>query len=567
MKKYSVQAENLMTEFPNKKIGLHPCTFSIEANSMVAILGPTGCGKSTLLKTLAGIIPNSSGKIFIAGKELDANYESLKTHIGFVPQHDHDAIHFDLTVQQCLTYSARIRLPDMSIIEQDIKIMSILKRLNIHLVKDSSIRDLSGGQQKRVSIAVELLIDPMVLFLDEPTSPLDPQTIAEFLENLRELTKTGTTIIMVTHKPEDLRYMDECIFMGVGGYLVYKGSTNSVVSHFNKSNILEVYKMLNSSSVAQLAQKFFLENQVIQKSSKWTDLKFESDRNINYFSQFHYLSLRYALRKINDFKSTLITIAQAPIIAMLMVFIFPGINHIVLFFIAISAIWFGTNNAAKEIVSELPYKSYDSSIYTRERMYNLGIVPYILSKLVVLSLIGVIQSIVFIGILYFHFYNTTVPLEDFTSIFLWMSFTIVVSSLFGLVLSAFSRNNEQVMSIIPIALIPQIMISGVIVKISGILFIEPLSYFTIARWSTTGLARIQPKMQDSIMFPSGLSIDPLRTNMGSTFENSLSFSSSSIEFESYIFLIQAFFFFLLIYLKLRDRDLYRNNYIERKNKR
>jgi ABC-type transport system involved in cytochrome bd biosynthesis fused ATPase/permease subunit len=98
MNQISVQAVNLTSVYNKGKIGLHPCSFEIEKNSMVAILGPTGCGKSTLLKTLIGVTPSAGGKVYIAGLELKENYELLKTHIGYVPQHDHDAIHFDLTV-------------------------------------------------------------------------------------------------------------------------------------------------------------------------------------------------------------------------------------------------------------------------------------------------------------------------------------------------------------------------------------------------------------------------------------------------------------------------------------
>lgn len=558
--KASVQADKLTAKFPNGVIGLHPCTFSIRANQMVAILGPSGCGKTTLLKTLAGIIPNSGGKIIIAGRELAANYELLKTHIGYVPQHDHHAIHYDLTVSECLRFSARIRLPDLTLQQQDSKVEMLIRKLNISSVKDSLIRTLSGGQQKRVSIAVELLIDPIVLFLDEPTSPLDPQAISEFLKILRDLTTSGTSVIMVTHKPDDLLYMDECLVMGFGGFMVYKGPPANIISYFYKNNILEVYQLLDSRFATSLGKKYFSQNQTLENCGNWNDLKLDSQRNVKYFSQFYFLSARNLVRKINSKASTFITILQAPIIATLMILIFMDINQIVLFFIAISAIWFGTNNAAKEIVDELPYEKYNTSIYVRERMYNLGIIPYILSKVLILSLIGAIQSFLFIGILYLKYRSASVPWEDFYLAFVWMSFTILVSSLLGLVLSAFSKSSEQVMSIIPIALIPQIMIAGVIVNISKLSVIAPASYLTISRWSTTGLARIQENMEKNPLCPNGKTITPLRDNMGSTYEFQFGISSDSLEFEMYVLLTHVLFYFILIYLKLRDRDLYRDNF-------
>lgn len=551
MKQISVQAVNLTSVYNKGKIGLHPCSFEIEKNSMVAILGPTGCGKSTLLKTLIGVIPSAGGKVFIAGLELKENYELLKTHIGYVPQHDHDAIHFDLTVLQCLTYSARIRLPELSTKEQDLKVERILKKLNIYHEKEKLVKELSGGQQKRVSIAVEILIDPIVLLLDEPTSPLDPQTISDFLLMIKDLAKQGTTVIMVTHKPEDLYYMDECIFMGVGGYLTYKGNVDGILGYFNQTTIHEIYKLVNSDSAGLLAKKYYEQHVLSSSVGDWDEIRFSRTRNVNYFSQYFYLSLRYLSRKLNDYKSLLVTIGQAPIIAVLMIFIFPEINHIVLFFISISAIWFGTNNSAKEIVSE-------RQIFHRERMYNQGIIPFILSKITVLSIVGFIQSIIFISILHFNYKNNFIHISNYIEMIIWMSFTIIVSNLFGLMLSSFSKSSEKVMGYIPIALIPQIMISGIIVKISGKIIISYISFLTIARWSTTGLSRLQTEVERTFFNPNGLSIVPLRENLGDTFESTLNFKSNEPTFELYILFIHAIIYFILIYLNLRDKDLYRN---------
>ncbi len=569
MSQISIQAVNLTSVYKNgkigftnkngkigfnfnkSKIGLHPCSFEIEKDSMVAILGPTGCGKSTLLKTLIGVTPKAGGTVKIAGLELKENFDLLKTHIGYVPQHDHDAIHFDLTVLQCLTYSARLRLPNIGYEEQDKKIERILKKLNIYHEKDKLVKDLSGGQQKRVSIAVEILIDPIVLVLDEPTSPLDPQTISDFLLMLKDLSRQGTTIIMVTHKPADLDYMDECIFMGVGGYLTYKGKVDGVLNYFKQNTIHEVYKLVNSEAAGLLAKKYYEQNKLSDSVGDWSNINFSRTRNINYFSQFFYLSLRYLARKLNDYKSLLLTIIQAPVIAILMTWIFPEINHIVLFFISISAIWFGTNNSAKEIVSE-------KQIFHRERMYNQGIIPYIFSKITILSIIGFIQSLIFISILHINYKNSFVHISNDVEMIIWMSFTIIVSSLFGLMLSAISETSEKVMGFIPIALIPQIMISGIIVKISGKIFISYISFLTIARWSTTGLSRLQTEVEKTFFNPNGLSIVPLRENLGDTFESTLNFNSNEPTFEMYILGIHAILYFIIIYLNLRDRDLYRN---------
>ena len=202
-------------------------------------MGPSGCGKSTLLKTLNGDAPATSGKVFLFNLELISNYNYLKTQIGYVPQDD--IVHKELRVYECLYYTAKLRLDNVSDIEINQKIDQILKELNIYEIKNNLVGEISGGQRKRVSIAVELLTDPLLLFLDEPTSPLDPQTVEDFLDILKRLADKGTTVIMVTHKPEDLAYMDEVIFMAEGGNLVYYGDTNRFKEYFEVENAVSVF--------------------------------------------------------------------------------------------------------------------------------------------------------------------------------------------------------------------------------------------------------------------------------------------------------------------------------------
>ena len=126
------------------------------------------------------------------------------------------------------------------------KIEQVLNELKIPHIRKELVGEISGGQRKRVSIAVEILTDPLILFLDEPTSPLDPQTIEEFLGILKKLSEKGTTVIMVTHKPEDLNYMDKVIFMAEGGHMVYQGDKTTYLNYFGTNNTIDVYKQLEA---------------------------------------------------------------------------------------------------------------------------------------------------------------------------------------------------------------------------------------------------------------------------------------------------------------------------------
>ena len=484
-KSLTISATNIEKTYPNGFVGLKKASFTIASSSLLAVMGPSGCGKSTLLKALCGDSPATSGEVKLFDLELKSNYDYLKTQIGYVPQDD--IVHRQLTVQQSLYYAAKLRLPSAKDAQIEAKIKSVLQQLNIEFIKDNLVGKISGGQRKRVSIAVELLTDPMILFLDEPTSPLDPQTIEEFLGILRKLADNGTTVIMVTHKPDDLEFMDSVMFMSAGGHLVYDDSVHNYLSYFGVSKTREVYQELD------------------QNSKKWIDKRnsqrgAESKRivstppvknvgSIDFMHQFFWLSRRYLSIKLNDKMNTAVMIGQAPIIAMLVCIIFVNITQAVPFLMAISAVWFGANNAAREIVSELP-------IYKRERMFNQGILPYIFSKLFVLGGFAAIQSLLFIGIVSVFYSNATPPdVEWFNplSSFLWMLFISIAASMMGLLISALVDTAEKVMTIVPIALIPQIMLAGLVAKISSG-FVEFLSYFTLSRWGTEGFSIIQKEV-------------------------------------------------------------------------
>ena len=477
----AIKAVGISKKFANNKIGLHSCTFEIPAKSLTAVMGPSGCGKSTLLKALNGDSPPSNGSVTIAGLDLEANFDYLKSQIGYVPQDD--IVHKDLTVYQSLYFSARLRLQDADESLINKKINELLTDLRITHIKENKVGAISGGQRKRVAIAIEILSDPLILFLDEPTSPLDPQTIAEFLEILNHLAKKGTTIIMVTHKPEDLNYMNSVMFLAEGGHLIFHGNSSDYLSFFNVQNTIKAYEEL----ALPKAEKWIQQSKSQQKTSNKPFSKLKSDKlKTDYIRQFYWLTRRYFTIKFNDINASMLMIAQAPIIAILICLIFNKISPSVPFLMAISAIWFGTNNAAREIVGE-------ASIYKRERMFNQGIFPYIFSKLMVLSTFSAIQSIVFVTIIALRYGSTDPSWHQPGLSIAWMFMLSVTASLLGLLLSATAKSTEKVMSLVPIALIPQIMLAGALTQIKSTL-IEVVSYFTIARWGNEGFSNIQKEV-------------------------------------------------------------------------
>jgi ABC-type multidrug transport system ATPase subunit/pSer/pThr/pTyr-binding forkhead associated (FHA) protein len=479
----AIRTERIIKQFDNGKIGLHECSFEIPSKSLMAVMGPSGCGKSTLLKALNGDSPPSSGQVFISGLELNANYDYLKTQIGYVPQDD--IVHRELTVEQSLFYAAKLRLEqsDSASIQQ--KIEQVLKDLNIEHIRHNLVGKISGGQRKRVSIAVEILTDPLILFLDEPTSPLDPQTIEEFLEILRNLSNKGTTVIMVTHKPEDLNYMDSVIFMAEGGYKVYQGNTSGYLQHFQVDDTIKVYAQLALPHATKWINNHKQNHPEL--GAMQTPKEKQNSRHANFFHQYWWLTIRYFNIKLNDRLNTLVMVGQAPIIAGLICLIFKDITSAVPFLLSVSAVWFGANNAAREIVGEAP-------IFKRERMFNQGIMAYMLSKITVLGTFAAIQSLLFTLIIASNFSNVDPSWNAPAQSFLWMLFVSLAASMMGLFLSAIVSTTEKVMTLVPIALIPQIMLAGVVAKITSPI-VEILSYITLSRWGNEGFCILQENVK------------------------------------------------------------------------
>lgn len=553
-KEAAIRAVSIVKRFANGKVGLHESSFDIRVNSLTAIMGPSGCGKSTLLKALNGDSPASSGEVYISGLSLQENYNYLKTQIGYVPQDD--IVHRELTVEQSIWYAAHLKLSGASESDIQTKVQQVMAELKIAEIKNNPIFKISGGQRKRVCIAIEILTDPLILFLDEPTSPLDPQTIEEFLKILQNLANKGTAVVMVTHKPEDLLYMDEVVFMAEGGYMVFQGEVGNYLSHFSAKNTVEVYSKLVSPKSKEWVSKY-QSNPNSASAPASSGGKSNSKKTTDAFSQFFWLTRRYLNIKLNDRVNTAILLSQAPLIALLIRWIFDEITPGVPFLMVLTSIWFGTTNAAREIVSETP-------IFKRERMFNQSIWTYLGSKIAVLTLLSTIQTFVFVSIISISYAGNSPAWNNPLESFLVLNLISLASTGFGLFLSALMNSAEKVMAIVPLTLIPQIMLAGLITKI-GSVSIEFMSYFTISRWGNEMVNLVQEDVvvESNVLAQDGTPINGLQTVPVQDYLKGQYFSDYSEIFGDlafsmrldFIFLILMFFVFLFFtYLILKKKD-------------
>ena len=221
---------------------------------LVGLLGPSGAGKSTLLMALSGFRPAQRGRVRLGDQDLYGKFEELKRLLGFVPQSE--IIHRDLTVEKVLYYAARLRLPAETT-EKAVegKVRSVLKLLELAHRGSVKVRSLSGGQRKRVSIGVELITSPPVLFADEPTSGLDPALEQKVMELFARLAKGGRTVVITTHVMASLETLDLMALLHEG-WLVFYGPPKQALPYFGVDNHAELFRKLATVKGRALAERY-----------------------------------------------------------------------------------------------------------------------------------------------------------------------------------------------------------------------------------------------------------------------------------------------------------------------
>lgn len=233
-------ARKLTVERGGKTI-LSGVDFQASDGEMIGILGPSGSGKSTLLMALNGFRPATAGRVTLDGKDFYENFETFKSDIGFVPQDD--IVPAALRVERTLGYAAELRLPELEPEARIARVNMVMRILGLTESKDTRVSSLSGGQRKRVSVGVELLSKPRMLFADEPTSGLDPALERSLTENFRKLADDGHMVIVTTHIMSSLSLYDKLCVVNKGK-LAFFGPPDQIKTHFKVDDFIEIYNVL-----------------------------------------------------------------------------------------------------------------------------------------------------------------------------------------------------------------------------------------------------------------------------------------------------------------------------------
>jgi ABC-type multidrug transport system ATPase subunit len=569
---YEIEAWDLLVQVNDRdnpgqmKTLLDHVSFKAMPGDLIALMGPSGAGKTTLLLALNGYMPPTGGQVRINGEDLYAIFDALRGSIGYVPQDD--IVHPELTVFEAVRYSAKFRLPpDYSEDEIERRVQTTLAQLGLESVAHLQIgrpekKILSGGQRKRVNIAMELVTDPVLMFLDEPTSGLAADDTTALVELLSQLAKsTGKTIICTIHQPAKDEYekFNLALILGQGGIPIYYGPTKGGYRFFGSylerqgkpnsiDNPRDMFDMLNQRERpiwdAMRAQNPYTPRIVARQTAarEWNAEFFNPQNPIfnqmysgpravgagsrqqgvprlhgGTSGQFFLMLSRYFKVKLRDVGGTVIMLAQAPIIGILLALVFGGQKEAIpywclgalqelgkrsgglgdstnnllqnmqvtsdqsgaCFFLVVAAVWFGTSNAAREIVSE-------RAIYIRERMVNLKLFNYVFSKFFLLSFICVIQCAILLGIVFFAlgFHGGLVA---FGIEFATMTITAMNSVAVGLLISTLVTSSEAAQALTPIALIPQVVLGGMIVPMTTNPLLEYPMYIMPSRWGFQGV--------------------------------------------------------------------------------
>lgn len=528
------EADNVFYKFKNSKVGIHPLRLTERSGRLVGIMGGSGSGKTTLLNIFNGNFTPTSGHVFINGVDLHQNKSDLNGLIGYVSQDD--LLIEELTVYENLYYNAKLCFGDANEFFIKRKVIKHLKELGLYEIRDMKVgsvlnRKLSGGQRKRLNIALELVREPPILFLDEPTSGLSSRDSENIMDLLKDLTLIGKLVFVVIHQPSSAIYkmFDRLVVLDLGGYLIYNGKPIEAILFFKSAvreanwndtvcpvcgnvnpeqifNIIET-RVLDEYGKQTLTRKFppedwyqrFKEYQAKQKRKrsylvrKLPEISFKVP---SIFKQLKVFIVRDLLSKLSNLQYLAINLLETPLMALILSFIIKYTTEgneyklfhndnlpVYIFMSVIIAIFVGLTVSAQEI-----YK--DRKILKRESFLNLSRFSYLTSKTFNLILISAYQSLIYVIIA-----NAIIGISYFNFPYWIMLFSIWFSSnILGLIISEAFKSSSTIYILIPFLVIPQIILSGVLVpydklnpKISKPYKIPWYGEIMTARWGYEGL--------------------------------------------------------------------------------
>ena len=495
----SYTARNLSFRFPNGNLGLRNVSFSEGHGRLIGIMGASGAGKTTLLNVLSGIENPTEGEVIINNINLHTEKEKLEGVIGLIPQDD--LLIEELTVFQNLYYNAKLCFKNKSEEEITQLVNKTLTNLGLYDRKDLKVgsplkKTISGGQRKRLNIALELIREPSILFVDEPTSGLSSRDSENVMDLLRELSLKGKLIFVVIHQPSSDIYkmFDKMIILDTGGYQIFYGNPVEGVMFFKRMDAQinsEVGECPTCGNVNPELIFNIIEAHVVDEFGNYTDIRKVSPEqweenyqqnftpqeveaineeppkslNIpNWLSQLKIYGIRDFLSKISNRQYVALNLLEAPVLGLILSYLIRYIEdpnskiyifrvnenmHIFIFMSLIVALFLGLMVSAEEIVK-------DRKIIKREKFLNLSKSSYLISKIFILFFISAVQTFLFVIIA-----NTILGIKGMNFVYWLILFsTAAFANMLGLNISSAFNSAVTIYILIPLIMIPMMILSG-----------------------------------------------------------------------------------------------------------
>ncbi len=505
------QADHIGYKFPNGAVGLHDINFTETSGRLVGIMGASGAGKSTLLNVLNGSSKPSSGQVSVNGIDIHSGDAAIEGIIGFVSQDD--LLIEELTVFQNLYYNAKLCFDDFTVEQLESTVNVVLRNLGLFEIRNIQVgsplnKKISGGQRKRLNIALELIREPAILFLDEPTSGLSSRDSENILDLLKELSLKGKLVFVVIHQPSSdiFKMFDRLLILDTGGYLIYNGNPIDSIQYFKtkvqhadwnesechecgnvnpeqvfnivETSVLDEYgKLTHTRKISpQQWSNYFKEEykETEQPTATKEELPEISFKTPSRYRQFLVFLKRDVLKKLGDTQYLVINLLEAPLLAFLLAFIVKyysvsvtnKFNYtlaensnlpVYIFMSVIVAIFMGLSVSAEEIIK-------DRKILKREAFLNLSWSGYLLSKVAVQFMLSAIQAATFVLI-----GNSIMEIKGmYFEYWLVLFSSWAAANVMGLLISDSFKTVVTIYILIPFLVIPQIILSGIIVKFENL---------------------------------------------------------------------------------------------------
>jgi ABC transport system ATP-binding/permease protein len=526
-------AENLEYNFRNSPNGIRKFSFSEESGQLIGIMGGSGVGKSTLLNLLTGKVNPKSGRVLINGHDIHYDKRPVEGIIGYVPQDD--LLFEDLSVYQNLYYNAKLCFSNFTEFKIRQTVKRVLDDLDLWEIRDLRVgsplnKMISGGQRKRLNFGLELMREPSILFVDEPTSGLSSSDSLMVMRLLKQQANNGRLVIVNIHQPSSkvFKLFDKLWVLDKGGFPIYQGNPIDAIVYFktmstqvnasesgcfqcgsvNPDQILEIVEAKivdENGSFTNTRQKspdewYNLYNKNIQdnyKSKIHKDILPKNFFNIpNIEVQFKIFSIRNLLSKISNKQYVIINLIEAPLLSFILAFFtkyIPGGQYILadnknlpayLFMSVVVSLFIGLTVSAEEIIS-------DKKILERESFLNLSRFSYLNAKVFYLFALSAIQMLMFVLI-----GNYVLDIKGMTLTFWLILFsTSCLANMMGLNVSSGLNSIVSIYISIPFILVPQLLLSGTIVQFDNLhpsltkkIYVPVVGDIMASRWAFEALA-------------------------------------------------------------------------------